>query len=159
MIATALAFLNGEEGFRSKPYLDTSNVATIGYGSTFYKDGTRVKMSDPAITKLQALDLKKFVVNKFWDEMKEVITVPLNDNQKVALISLVYNIGVPRFKTSTVLRLVNAGSDNPEIAEAFKMWRYSNGQPILLSRRIREVELYFKKKSPELTSCCCPCHC
>ena len=37
------------ESFRSKPYLDTGRVATIGYGSTYYKNGARVSMRDKPI--------------------------------------------------------------------------------------------------------------
>ncbi len=39
----AIAMINAFEGFRANPYRDIANVATIGYGSTYYiKDGKRI---------------------------------------------------------------------------------------------------------------------
>ena len=38
------------EGFRSVPYLCSAGVPTIGYGSTYYANGTRVKLSDSPIS-------------------------------------------------------------------------------------------------------------
>ena len=32
------------EGFSSKPYMCPANVPTIGYGSTYYPNGTKVKI-------------------------------------------------------------------------------------------------------------------
>ena len=38
------------EGFKAKPYKCPAGVNTIGYGSTFYPDGSKVKLTDPEIT-------------------------------------------------------------------------------------------------------------
>ena len=35
------------EGYRAKPYLCPANVATIGYGSTYYADKRKVTLEDP----------------------------------------------------------------------------------------------------------------
>lgn len=46
------------EGFSAVPYIPTQgDVATIGHGSTYYEDGTRVKMTDPPITRQRAAEL------------------------------------------------------------------------------------------------------
>ena len=37
------------EGFSAKPYLCPAKVVTIGYGNTFYADGTKVKLTDAPI--------------------------------------------------------------------------------------------------------------
>ena len=42
------------EGFRSKPYLCPANVATIGYGSTYYANGVKVTLNDPPTTQEEA---------------------------------------------------------------------------------------------------------
>ena len=42
------------EGFRSKPYLCPANVATIGYGSTYYANGTKVTLNDPPMSQEEA---------------------------------------------------------------------------------------------------------
>ena len=38
------------EGFSSKPYMCPANVPTKGYGSTYYPNGTKVKLSDDKIS-------------------------------------------------------------------------------------------------------------
>jgi lysozyme len=35
------------EGYRAKPYLCPANVATIGYGSTYYADKRKVTRGSP----------------------------------------------------------------------------------------------------------------
>ncbi len=42
------------EGFRSKPYLCPANVATIGYGSTYYANGTKVTLQDAHMSEPEA---------------------------------------------------------------------------------------------------------
>ena len=45
------------EGLKLKPYICPAGVPTVGYGSTFYEDGRRVSMDDPAITQQRAEEL------------------------------------------------------------------------------------------------------
>ena len=42
------------EGFRGKPYICPAGYPTIGYGTVYKPDGTRVTMDDPPISKAQA---------------------------------------------------------------------------------------------------------
>lgn len=44
-------FITSFEGFREKPYLDSANIPTIGFGNTYYTDGIKVTMKDKAITR------------------------------------------------------------------------------------------------------------
>lgn len=136
------AFLCREEGLRLKAYKDVKGVPTIGYGNTFYEDGSPVRMGDE-ITIERALELFHLIVAKFEAGVNEMVTRELNQNQFDALVSLAYNIGLNAFKRSTVLRLVNANPCDPNIGPAFEMWRNSgNNKGILLPRRKREYELY-----------------
>ena len=138
-----LLFIGKEEGCILKPYLDAVGVPTIGYGNTYYENGVRVTMKDPAITKERALSLflntLSFYEKGVWSNTRDDI----NQNQFDALVSLTYNIGVNAFKGSTVLRLVNKNPADLKITNAFKMWKNAGGKPILLNRRIREANLYF----------------
>ena len=45
------------EGFRSNPYLCSAGVPTIGYGSTYYSNAEKVKLTDASITKEKATEL------------------------------------------------------------------------------------------------------
>lgn len=136
-------FLAQEEGLKLKPYLDAKGIPTIGIGCTFYEDGTRVKMTDPPITKERALNLFKNIRDLFEKTVWSVTRDDISQNQFNALVSICYNIGIAGFKGSTLLKRVNKNPNDPSITEAFKMWPNSGGKPILLGRRIREAKLYF----------------
>ena len=45
------------EGIVLRPYKDSVGIPTIGIGSTYYEDGTKVKMNDKYITKERANQL------------------------------------------------------------------------------------------------------
>lgn len=139
-----IKFIAREEGLRLSAYLDASNppVPTIGYGSTFYEDGSRVKMGDK-ISRERADQLFLNVVKQFENGVNKGLKREVNQNQFDALVSLAFNIGVAGFLGSTVLRRVNANPCDPSIRQAFEMWRNAGGKPILLKRRQREADLYF----------------
>ena len=54
---SGLDLIKQHEGFCSEPYLCPASVGTIGYGSTYYEDGTKVKLGDPPITEERASKL------------------------------------------------------------------------------------------------------
>lgn len=135
-------FLGKEEGIRLRAYLDPVGVPTIGYGNTFYQDGTKVKMGD-TVTPCKANALFHSIVKEFEDGVNKYVTSDINQNQFDALVSIAYNIGLGAFKKSTLLKRVNINPSTPLIREAFIMWKFSGGKPILLNRRIREADLYF----------------
>lgn len=136
-------FLSVEEGLRLKPYPDAKGIPTIGIGCTYYENGTRVKLTDPPITKERALSLFQNIRDYYEKTVWSVTRDDITQNQFNALVSICFNIGVQGFKGSTLLKRVNANPNDPTITEAFKMWRNSGGKPILLGRRIREAKLYF----------------
>ena len=59
-VAAALARMF--EGLYLSPYLCPAGVPTLGYGATYYEDGTRVTLSDPAITRERAEELLLWMV-------------------------------------------------------------------------------------------------
>lgn len=138
-----LRFLESEEGCILHPYLDSVKKPTIGYGSTYWEDGTPVKMTDKPITKARAVALFVNTLKRYEAQVNTSIKSKINQNQFDAMVSLCYNIGTNGFKDSTVVRRVNADPNDPNIREAFLMWRNAGGEPILLGRRKREAALYF----------------
>ena len=110
-----MALLNEFEGFRSKPYRDSVGKPTIGWGTTYYPDGTPVRMSDKPVTRKEAARIKQAVLNQdfspavnmmFADEIERG---EITQNMFDALISLVYNIGVMGLKASSIYRNIKAG--------------------------------------------------
>lgn len=88
------------EGFRSAPYLCPAGIPTIGYGATYYPDGRKVQLSDPAISEAQGRELLASMVEKdFWGVLKTTIPYweAMNDNQRSALTSFAYNLGARFF--------------------------------------------------------------
>lgn len=132
------------EGLRLNAYLCPAGVWTIGYGNTMYEDGTRVKKGDK-ITKERAEQLFTHIVGTFAMQVLELIKVPLSDNQQSALVSFAYNVGVPAFRKSTLLKRVNENPNNPLIESEFNKWVKGGGVilPGLVKRRKEESKLYF----------------
>lgn len=133
------------EGFRNRAYLCPANVWTIGYGNTFYQDGRKVKQGD-RISEPEAEKLLKVTVQKFADQVGELIKVPVTSNQFSALLSLAYNIGVGAFARSTLLSMLNTGKSKQDVAIQFLRWDKANGRTLtgLQRRREREMELFLK---------------
>jgi lysozyme len=139
-----LDFIIGEEGLILHPYLDSVKVPTIGVGCTYYENGEKVKMSDPAITKERAKELFSNLLKHYELAVYSNTRDDINQNQFDALVSLCFNIGVNGFKGSTLLKRVNDKSSNDLIQKGFQMWKNAGGKPILLARRNREYALYIK---------------
>lgn len=136
--------IQSHEGCKLDAYLCPAKIPTIGYGNTYYENGTKVKLGDK-VTLEQAQELFTLVVKKYVDYVNLVVTSNINQNQFDALVCLTYNIGNGALWTSTVLRLVNTNPSDPHISEAFKMWNKADGQisPGLVARRADESKLYF----------------
>ena len=135
------------EGLSLKPYLCSAKVPTIGYGSTFYENGTKVKLTDAPITKQRAEQLLKNTADKFAEKVAVLITKPITQNQFNALVSFAFNVGVSALKVSTLLKLVNNNPNDANIAKEFLRWNKAGGRVVqgLTNRRIKESALYFTK--------------
>ena len=150
--ARGLKLIADFEGLRLKAYPDpgTGNEPwTIGYGTTVYPDGRKVKKGD-VITQEQALDYLKQDVKKFATSVTQVVTVPLNQNRFDALVSFTYNLGAGALARSSLLRKLNAREYKAAAAE-FDKWVYAAGRilPGLVNRRKAERELFSEPLTKE----------
>lgn len=130
------------EGCQLDAYQDTSNVWTIGYGSTFYKDGTPVKSGDK-ISLPEAGKLFKNTIGKYEKAVEDLVKVDLTDNQFGSLVSFCYNVGITAFKNSTLLKKVNS-KDFESVPPELMRWIYSGKKivPGLVNRRSAESGLW-----------------
>ncbi len=139
--------IKNSEGLELIAYKRKGDVWTIGYGSTYYEDNTRIKKGD-IITKERAEILLIYKIEKeYIPQLKRCLKVPLNDNQFSAMLSLIYNIGLGNLLKSNLLRLVNKNPNDASIKDAWLVQNIRIGSQFekgLRSRRKREVELYFK---------------
>ena len=132
------------EGLRLRAYICPSGLATIGYGSTFYMNGSRVKLGD-VITIDHADKLLHFQVKLFADEVKRVVKSEINENQLGALTSFCFNVGGAAFGKSTLAKKVNKNPNDPTIRDEFMRWTRGGGKvlPGLVKRREEEANLYY----------------
>lgn len=133
------------EGFSSKPYLCSAKVPTIGYGSTFYKDGSKVTMNDKPISKYLAFEMFKTIADKFTIGVLKCVKKEINQNMLNSLVSLSYNIGISNFMNSTLLKKVNANPNDKTIFTEFCKWNKVGKKEIagLTKRRNKEAVNYF----------------
>lgn len=143
----AIFLIKSFEGLRLKPYLCSAGKPTIGYGNTYYEDGTPVKLSDPEITIQRAEALLINKLKEFENRVKFLLKQDLTDNQFGALVSFAYNVGVGNLKKSTLLKKVNSHPLHKDIRFEFLKWNKAGGVILkgLQRRREAEADLYFKK--------------
>jgi len=134
------------EGLKLKPYLCSAGVPTIGYGSTRYEDGTKVKLTDKDITKERAIELFKNTIKTYEREVDAYCRDDINQNQFNALVSFAYNLGCNALKNSTLLKKVNNNPSDVSIKNEFMKWIYVGKKPLkgLVNRRTAEVKMYFE---------------
>ena len=136
---TGIELIKSYEKLILKAYQDSGGVLTIGYGHT--KD---VCVKD-VITEQQAEILLKEDLTKA-ERYLNSLNIDFNQNQYDSIISLVFNIGIGAFGSSTMLKLIKVDPNNLDIASEFVRWIKAGGVPLLglLRRRIDESKLYFK---------------
>lgn len=131
------------EGLRLRAYLCPAGRWTIGYGHTSGVTEGHV------ITREEAERLLEQDLNEAAEHVDRLIRVPLTDNQRGALTSLVLNIGALRFMSSTLRQVLNDGRYDA-VPEQIRRWNKARhpttGQMIVLPglarRREAEVALW-----------------
>ena len=109
-ILVATALMRRFEGLYLTPYLCSAGVPTIGYGATYYEDGTRVTLFDAAITKERAEALLIWMVRTVYlPQVMRLCPGINNPNRLAALIDFTFNLGGSALKNSSLRRKVNAG--------------------------------------------------
>jgi lysozyme len=141
-----LSIIKKYEGLKLEAYICPAGVATVGFGSTFYPDGRRVKLGDK-ITIQEAESILLHDIKRFEKEVRNSVKIEITNNQLSALISFVYNVGASAFRKSTLLRKVNANPTDINIHNEFMRWTRAGGKvlPGLVKRRAEESRLYFSK--------------
>ena len=115
-MSIAIDLLKKFEGLRLTAYLDSAGVWTIGYGHTGIDVYEGLDITEEEAGFLLETDFA-------WATraVRRSVRAPLTQEQRAALISLTFNIGSSAWKSSTVLRRLNA--ENYEgAADAILMW-------------------------------------
>jgi lysozyme len=138
-------------GFEGKPRLTArlceGGAWEVGYGNTFYEDGSRVKEGD-TIPETRVVPLLGHTLQYHFEPgVRDLLTVEVSPNQFSALVSFAYNCGLEALASSTLLRMVNLRRWE-DAAAAFGMWifatknGYKKAYRGLLRRRYAEACLF-----------------
>jgi lysozyme len=135
-IQVAAALARRFEGLYLTPYLCPAGVATIGYGATFYEDGTRVSLNDPAITNDRAEALLLWMVRaRFMPAVLRLCPGVDNFDRLAALIDFTFNLGAGNLRASTLRKRVNAGRWD-DVPDELRKWN-KGGSKVLRGLTIR----------------------
>jgi len=131
------------EGCQLKAYKCPAGLWTIGYGNTFYEDGSKVIPGD-VITQERAEKLLLNLLPKFANIVNKKIKVEINQNQFDALVSHTWNSG----GSDGLFNLINKKATEAEIRNWFETkYITANGKVLkgLVTRRKTESNLYYEK--------------
>ncbi len=135
-LAIALTAVAGFEGLRTEAYNDPVGIPTICFGYT-----AGVEIGDTAtVDECKALLTDEVISHGL--AVTNAVTVPLSHEEMAAYSSFTYNVGGNAFKSSTLLRKLNAG-DRVGACNELSRWVYAKGVklPGLIKRRAAEREL------------------
>lgn len=127
LLAASAAFFTSlelHEGFSAKPYKDGGGVVTQGIGSTVKPDGSKIKMTDPPITRKTAQEWAKAHVSK--DEVvfrKSLTGVKLSQAEYDVYLDFSYNFGAANWRSSSMLRNLKAGQYK-QACDSLLKWKY-----------------------------------
>lgn len=136
-----IALIKKWEGCKLDAYVCAAGKNTIGFGNTFYEDGSKVKPGDK-ITQKRAEELLLNLLPKYEGVVKQKVKVPITQNQFDALVSHTWNSG----GSSTLFNLVNTNAPKEEIKKWFETKYITGGGKVLqglVNRRKEESDLFF----------------
>lgn len=147
--AAALALIKSAEGFVDHWYPDPAHgwkVPTCCYGHTDAAgDPKYAATKGKRFTEAEASAILLNDLERYEQDVRELVTVPLNENQHGALTSFDYNLGRGNLAKSTLLKKLNRG-DYDGAAKEFGKWVNAAGKPLpgLVKRREAERLLFLK---------------
>jgi len=143
-------FIAGWESFRDKAYQDSGGTWTLGFGTTRYPDGSRVKEGDTC-TPGQAVSWFQHDLKSFGLEVERLVKRHLSQHEFDALVSFRYNAGTSyksggQWRLYNIWKLVVNQTITPEYWQNLAIT--SGGKVLngLKRRRKAEAELYFNGK-------------
>lgn len=144
-----IALIKEFEGLYLKAYLCSSGVPTIGWGTTIYPNGKKVRLGDTC-SEAQAEEYLRFDIdNKYARYVNESVCAQHIETQEQfdALCSFVYNVGKGGVSApNTIDRRLRAGENFAVvIREELPRWNRGGGRVLagLVRRREAELDLFF----------------
>ena len=131
------------ESFIAVPEWDYMQYS-VGYGSGYNWDAKRPVVKTDIIDKATAKRWLLLESQDKYDFVMSKVKVPVTDNQLLALASFTYNVGDNAFAGSTLLKLLNNGTNKDIVAQQFDRWVNAGGKVNtgLQGRRKAEKQLF-----------------
>lgn len=129
------------EGLSLKPYICPAGYPTIGYGTVWKPDGTKVTMDDPPITKdtAEAWLLHELRRNYMAGVLRASPGLIRHPRALAAVTDFAYNLGVPRYRASTLRKRIEAEDWDGAKSELMK-WVRGGGRVLPGLKRRRKAE-------------------
>jgi lysozyme len=140
---TAIELIKKFEGLRLEAYPDPASGGdpwTIGYGAT----GPEIQKGTVWTQDQADADLSQRI-EQLGRQVDVNVFIPITDNQKAALVSFAYNVGINALVSSTLLKLVNQ-DDMHGAADEFPKWIHAAGKVMsgLVARRAAEQATFLE---------------
>ena len=145
MYITELAFqkIKEFEGCKLQAYQDAASVWTIGYGHTYnVREGDRI--SQQYADEMLQEDIENVERQLIATHDPEILR--MTKAQFDAVVCLVFNIGIQRWRTSTLRSCIMKGKSVEVINTEWTRWSYAGGKRLagLVKRRQWEVNRFFE---------------
>lgn len=137
-----IALIKHMEGLRLKPYKDSGDKFTIGYGHLIKRDESFTQITPEEAESILNQDIKHAE-----NAVKDLVQVPLSQNQFDAMTCFLFNISPEKFKGSATLRMLNLGNYDA-VSDRLKLWNkvdkggYLVPERGLTKRRMHETALW-----------------
>jgi lysozyme len=139
-LTTAAALARRFEGLYLTPYLCPAGVPTIGYGATYYEDGHRVQLTDPAISRERAEAMLLWMVKtKYLPAVLRLCPSVDKPERLAALIDFTFNLGAGNLKSSALRRRVNEERWE-DVPTELRKWNKAGGRVLRGLTLRREAE-------------------
>jgi lysozyme len=142
--SAGLSLIKEFEGCQLKAYLCPAGVWTIGYGSTWnVQEGLEITQAEANARLVGDVESTEIGITRF-------IKVRVGSNPYSACVALAFNIGVMKFRESTLLKFLNQGCFK-EASEQFLVWNKIRKGSVLVKsagltrRREAEKALFLKR--------------
>jgi lysozyme len=132
------------EGLMLQPYICPAGYPTIGYGTVWKPDGSKVTMEHPPISKetAEAWLVHELRHNYLAGVLKASPGLLARPRALGAMTDFAYNLGVARYRASTLRKRVDDG-DWEDAKAQLMLWTRGGGRvlPGLVRRRAAEAAL------------------
>lgn len=143
-VEVAAALCRPFEGLRLQPYICPAGYPTIGYGTVWKPDGSKVTMDHAPISKetAEAWLVHELRHNYLAGVLKASPGLLARPRALGAMTDFAYNLGVARYRASTLRKRVDDG-DWEDARAQLMLWTRGGGRvlPGLVRRRAAEAAL------------------